>query len=383
MNKILLVSEIFPPQHGGSGRWFWEVYSRLASADVIVAAGTYPGYESFDETHQLEIVRLPLAFSEWGLSSSGALHNYWRTLGQVTRLARKSSVEEVHCGRCIPEGWVALLHRMRSGIPYVCYVHGEDVETAATSRELSWMVRRVLSSAKYLIANSHNTAEILKRRWRLPGDRIRVVHPGVDTRKFVPKSRDDVVRRRLGWNRRPVVLTVGRLHERKGQDMMIRALEHVHQYVPNALYAVVGGGEDLVRLRELSNKGGVSDSVRFYNEVDDPTMIEMYQQCDVFVLPNRQVGRDIEGFGMVLLEAQACGKPVIAGMSGGTAETMIQGKTGLVVSCDEPLTLAKAVCELLQREDMRLRFGHEARKWVVDNFGWEIVTQKALAVFQN
>ena len=99
--------------------------------------------------------------------------------------------------------------------------------------------------------------------------------------------------------------------------------------------------------------------------------MECYQQCDLFVLPNRQVGQDIEGFGMVLLEAQACGKPVIAGASGGTAETMQPGETGYVVPCDQPDELAAMVAELLLDPDRRTRMGEAARSWVVEQFDWD------------
>jgi phosphatidylinositol alpha-1,6-mannosyltransferase len=244
------------------------------------------------------------------------------------------------------------------------------------------MVRRVLFSAKYLIANSHNTASILENNWRVRSDRIRVIHPGVDTKKFVPHPFDLTVRERLGWGQRPVILTVGRLQKRKGQDMMIRALVELHDNLPDTLYAVVGGGEELTSLKELAVAEGVHDSVIFYGDIDDLTMIEMYQQCDLFVLPNRQVGRDIEGFGMVLLEAQACGKPVVAGQSGGTAETMIPGETGLVVSCNEPASLARAIREMLENDEQRRRFGHAARVWVTQNFDWEIAAQRAFQQFR-
>ena len=111
--------------------------------------------------------------------------------------------------------------------------------------------------------------------------------------------------------------------------------------------------------------------------------MQCYQQCDLFVLPNRQVGRDIEGFGMVLLEAQACGKPVIAGASGGTAETMQPGETGYVVCCDEQRKLAAIVAELLLDPDRRTRMGESARSWVVERFDWDVLGTEAADLFEK
>ena len=148
------------------------------------------------------------------------------------------------------------------------------------------------------------------------------------------------MRARLGWGERRVVLTVGRLQKRKGHDMMIRALPAIRRAVPDVLYAIVGDGEERAALEQLAEQEGVRQSVQFLGEVDDETLVRCYQQCDLFALPNRQVGGDIEGFGMVLLEAQACGRPVLAGASGGTAETMRVPETGRVVPCDRPQELA-------------------------------------------
>ena len=134
---------------------------------------------------------------------------------------------------------MCLALRWLTGVPYLCYVHGEDVAAAATSREQRFLARRVLRRAACVIANSHNTERILLDEWHLPTERVRVLHPGVDTERFVPAPRDYGVRGRLGWGERRVVLTVGRLQKRKGQDMMIRALPALRRAVPDVLYAVL------------------------------------------------------------------------------------------------------------------------------------------------
>jgi phosphatidylinositol alpha-1,6-mannosyltransferase len=379
----LVLSEIFPPKTGGSGRWFWEVYRRLPRDHYVIAAGEDARHKEFDRSHDLRIERLPLTLRAWGLRSVEGLRGYWRALTHLRPLARARRVRRVHCGRCLPEGLMALALKLSSGVPYLCYVHGEDVSTAVNSREHTWLVRRVLAGADFLIANSRNTAEILRTEWRVHPERVCVLHPGVDTRYFVPAETDPAVRARLGWGRRPVVLTVGRLQKRKGHDHMILALRSVRRTIPDVLYAVVGKGEEGPELRALVQSQGLDGHVQFLGEVGDSDLRHCYQQCDLFALPNRQVDRDIEGFGMVLLEAQACGKPVLAGDSGGTAETMRIPETGRVVCCDGPDDLAAQVTELLADQELRGRMGAAGRNWVVEQFDWEALARKAARVFRH
>src|SRR5438067_96216 len=127
--------------------------------------------------------------------------------------------------------------------------------------------------------------------------------------------------------------------------------------VPDVLCAIVGDGDERQVLRDLAAAEGQGDRVQFLGELDDEATIGCYQQCDLFLLPNRQVGQDIEGFGMVLLEAQACGKPVIAGASGGTAETMSIPETGTVIDCTTPDRLAEVVTDWLRDPARRERMG--------------------------
>jgi phosphatidylinositol alpha-1,6-mannosyltransferase len=151
--------------------------------------------------------------------------------------------------------------------------------------------------------------------------------------------------------------------------------------VPDVLYAIAGEGEEHRALEALVAREGLAESVQFLGEVDDPTLVQCYQQCDLFLLPNRQIGSDIEGFGMVLLEAQACGRPVVAGASGGTAETMQVPRTGRLVSCEAPDELAALVASLLADPGMLERMGQAAREWVVERFDWAALSRQAQDLF--
>jgi phosphatidylinositol alpha-1,6-mannosyltransferase len=381
----LLITEVFPPLVGGSGRFFWEIYRRLPRQDYIIAAGEYPDQEAVDRAHHLRVVRAPLKLSTWGVFSLRGVLGYRRGLKPLWRIVRSERIRMLHCARPLQEGLMGWWIHRWTGIPYFSYVWGEEVNHATSSRELTCLTRRVLHRAAFLITCSRNTERLLVEQWQVPAGRIRLLPPGVDVHRFVPAARDPAARAALGWHGRPVVLSVSRLDKRKGNDQMILALHAVRKAVPDVLFAVVGDGEEEQPLREMVRREGLEAHVQFLGSIgmDDPRLIQCYQQCDLFALPNRQVGKDIEGFGMVLIEAQACGKPVIGGTSGGTADTMSVPETGLLINCEGPDQLAAAVTELLTDHARRERMGRAARAWVLDNFDWDVLARKAEQIFHD
>lgn len=380
--KTLLLTEIFPPAVGGSGRLFWEIYSRLPPERYLIAAADVPGAAEFDRTHSHTVLRLPMQLGDRGLRKWPSLKYYLRTAWRVRRLVKEHGVDMLHCGRNLPEGFVGYLVNKMCGVPFVFVSHGEDIGVTKTSREMTWMTRRVMKRATAAIANSFNTRRMLLEDWGYPENKIHVLQPGVDAAKFVPAAPDAGFRAEVGWAGRTVLLTVGRLQKRKGHDTVIRALPAVRAKHPNVLYAIVGKGEEEGGLRALAAEVGVADAVQFLGGIDDSQMTKCYQQCDLFVLANRTVGvGDIEGFGMVLLEAQACGKAVVAGDSGGTGETMSVPDTGRVVNCDGPEKLAPVLTELLGDPNELAAMGRRGRAWVEWRFDWPQVAARAAEVF--
>ncbi|WP_417737609.1 glycosyltransferase family 4 protein [Rosistilla oblonga] len=372
--KALVISEVFPPQTGGSGKWLWEIYKRQPVGNFVMAVGDSlaAGEEELSYPHAIHRIDLSMKFR--GIRSLDSLAAYTRQFRSLGKLVRAENVTVVHAARPLSEGLVAWALKQRYGIPYLCYVHGEDVAVATTSRELKLVTRPVLKGATKLIANSHFTAGMLRDEWGIDPQRVQVMHPGVDTSCFRPREIDEAGSR---WPGRFVLLTVGRLQQRKGHDTVIRALPELLIKFPNLLYVIAGNGEERQRLQALAEQLGVLQQVEFLGEISDAALLDCFQQCDVFVLANREVGRDAEGFGIVLLEAQACGKPVIAGDSGGTRDTLRPSETGYLVDCQSCEALVNLLTGPMSDKAHRVEMGKLGRKHVVDNFDWASLAVEA------
>jgi len=380
--KFLLITEIFPPKIGGSGRWFWEIYSRLAADTYIVAAGCDPLANEHDAMQNLNCLRWPLTFNSWGIASVPSVKSYCKLFNLLRDAVKSRNIESIHCGRALPEGLLGWMSWKWFGIPYLCYVHGEELPTYHSSREYKFLSQLVYSNAHRVIVNSENTRKSFLAHTGIAHS-VRVMHPGVDIDFFRHQEPNGDMRRQLQWHDKKVILTVGRLQKRKGHDHLILALNFIREHIPDVLYVIVGEGEEQDSLEKLVTSESLQEHVLFAGKVDDATMLACYQHCDLFVLANREVDGDFEGFGMVLLEAQACGKPVIAGKSGGTSETMIPGETGLLVDADKPEDIADAIVQLLGDRERLREMGERAQEWVRENFDWRVLTVQAENIFSE
>ncbi len=393
--RALVLTEVFPPKIGGSGRHLWELYRRMPKGSYVIAAGEDPEQAAFDATHDLDLHRVPLSFPSVFIRPS-TLSHYRGALGALRKIIRENEITCVHAGRSVPEGFLAWMLKRTMGIPYICFAHGEEINPSNTeeapawhqrriyhSRELALVLGLVLRNASRMIVSSRNARRILTTRWGMPETKISLLHPAVDTSRFRPAHRAPETRARLGWGDRPVVLTVGRLQKRKGHDVLISALPELRRAVPKILYAIVGSGEEREALERLAAETDVTEHVQFLDEISDDELIEAYQQCDLFALPNRQIGGDIEGIGIVLLEAQAAGRPVLAGDSGGTSETMRIPETGLVVPCDGPDQLTRSLAELLADPPRLDSMGRKGREWIMSTFDLQTRSEQMHELFSR
>jgi phosphatidylinositol alpha-1,6-mannosyltransferase len=204
----------------------------------------------------------------------------------------------------------------------------------------------------------------------VPRDKIHVVYPGVDPHRFHPRIDGSDIRRRFAPNGEILILSVGRLQRRKGHDLAIGAMARLARQFPTLRYVIAGDGEERERLEALVAWHGLGDHVHFAGALADEDLPRYYAACDVFLLPNRLDGRDVEGFGIVFLEAAACARPVVAGNTGGVPEAVEHGVSGLLVSGTEVGELSAVLATLARSSALRRRLGEAGRARVLANFTW-------------
>jgi len=361
---VLLLSELFPPAIGGSAVLFGEIYSRLGNIPVRVVSDG------------VEMVRYGL-----GVTSPRSLLRYLRLAVRLRASGR--AVAMIHCGRALPEGVAAWMSKCFGGPHYACWAHGEDVSMALTSRELTLLMRKVYGGADVVFANSVNTRRML-RELGIADDRIHIVYPGVDTQRFRPDVDAAALRQRLAPRGETVLLSVGRHQARKGHDLMIQAVRQLTQEQHRLLrYVIVGNGEERSRLEALVDQCGVREQVTFAGEVPAGMLPQYFAACDIFVLPNRIEQGDVEGFGIVFLEAAASGKPAVGGRTGGVPEAVADGVTGLLVSGTDVAELSAAIARLLDSEPLRRSLGEAGRARVVREFTWESAADKVASLHRQ
>lgn len=369
-DPILLVSELFPPAVGGSAVLFWNVYGRLKDVPVTVLTSTVPAGSSEHQDGAFSIVPTSLNGTYRGVRPAAALRQHVRVASAIRNQIRRQPAW-VHCARPLPEGAAAWLAGFLPGAAprYVSWVHGEDLSAALTSREHGWLARRVCLTAAAVIANSHFTARLVETLG-VPPTRIRVVYPGVDPSRFRPDV-PPLVLPGLRPAANPVLLSVGRLQRRKGHDTVIEAITALRDELPQLQYLIAGNGQERARLETLASDRGVADRVTFLGEVGDTELPGLYAASDIFVMPNRGDAHDVEGFGIVFLEAAATGRPSIGGRSGGAPEAVLDGQTGLLVNGTDQLELAQAIRTLAASPSLRIGMGSAGRARILESFTWE------------
>jgi phosphatidyl-myo-inositol dimannoside synthase len=383
--RTLVLTERYLPEIGGSFVWFANVYRRYPPGSVCILTRSYPGAEGVDANFPgIETIRLKLERYSWLRPES--LMVLLKLVSRGLWTIRRHAVEIVHAGKLLPEGFVARLLWKATGVPYVVYAHGEEIALLGDNPEYARhypTLRAVYRDAAAVIANSDFTTERLTHFGANPSKIVRI-SPGVDCSLFSPAEKDPVLVERLGLADKLVLLTVGRLQRRKGHDNVLRALRQVLQQVPNLVYLIVSDGEERLALEQLAKELNVDQAVRFVGEVPGPDLSRYYNTCDIFILANRTLSNgEFEGFGIVFLEASACGKPVIAGNSGGTADPVRHGWNGLRVDASQPMEIAEAIVGLAKDPARRAVMGSLGRELAESEYEWEQVTERILALSRD
>ena len=359
--RTLVVTNDFPPQVGGVQTFVHALVRELPADRVAVLAPRSAGARTFDEGEPYRIERADDTF----LWPRPALAD------RIEGLAHEHGAEVVLFGSPVPLSGVGPALDRR-GLPYVTLAHGFEYWMSIAPGAHTFL-RYGTSRASSVLVCSRFIARVV--RTAVPrGVPVAALRPGVDPQRFRPDLPVDDLRERLGVAGRPVIVCVSRLVPRKGQDVLIRAMHRVRSRVPGAVLVLVGGGEDRERLEGLAASAPAA-SVVFAGQVPEEDLPQAYAIGDVFAMPcrDRFAGLEVEGWGIVFVEAAACGLPVVAGDSGGASEAVLDGETGIVVDGADVEAVGDAVADLLADPARARRMGAAGRARVESELSWERV----------
>ncbi len=373
MSRTLLITNDFPPRPGGIQQFVHNLALRQPPGSVVVYASTWKGAAKFDADQPFDVVR----------ENTSVLLPTPGVARRAARLARAYDCDTVWFGAAAPLGLLATGLRRRAGIARaVAQSHGHEVGWAALpgARGLLRRVARGVDVVTYL--GEYQRVRLARAVDGLAT--LRRLAPGVDVDAYSPAVDGSAVRARYGLTGRPVVVCVSRLVPRKGQDALIRALPAIHRRVPDAALLVVSGGPYRSALERLAREAGVARDVAFTGSVPWEELPAHYAAGDVFAMPcrTRRRGLDVEGLGIVYLEASATGLPVVAGDSGGAPDAVRDGETGYVVSGRDLAAIADRVATLLGDADLARRMGAAGRAWVEAEWRWQAQAERMRALLR-
>lgn len=369
MPSILLVTNDFGPRAGGIETFIAGLLERIPKGEVIVYTASQSGSESFDK-RWLDIFGVRVI-----RDSSKILLPTPRVIRQVRKVIEQSGVEKIWFGAAAPLALSARYLRVGSIKKILALSHGHEAWWSKVF-PFNLAIREISRSVDVVTYLGQYTGSAMKKHFK-SGAKLVKIAPGIDVNHFKPDSdisKINRVRAELNVGSEPLILCVGRLVHRKGQDRLIEAMPKVLAARPDARLLFIGQGPRKAKLDSLIAKYGIQSSVIFLGNIAYSDLPKYLNAADLFVMPSRSrlMGLEVEGLGIVYLEASACALPVIAGDSGGAPDALIDGQTGFVVDGLDINQIADRVLYLIENPRVAQEMGEAGRAWVESDWSWDI-----------
>jgi len=371
----LFITNDFGPRAGGIETFVHGLIERLPKGSVIVYTSAQPNAAEFDakwlEDFGVEVIR----------DHSKILLPTPSVIKSCQKLISNRKLSKVAFGAAAPLGVMARAMRRAGAQTIVALTHGHEVwwsKVPPFTLAIRYMSRN-LDAIAYL--GNYTKGEISKALRKSDVSKLVQIAPGIDVEHFVPTD-SSKLRAELGLTNKSVIISVGRLVHRKGQDKLIASLPAIKAAVPNVHLVLVGVGPHQAYLEKLAVKLRVADCVTFIGRINYAELPKYICVGDIFAMPSRSrfFGLEVEGLGIVYLEASACGLPVVGGSSGGAPDAVLVGETGVVVDGTKTLEIAEACIELLNNPELCALMGANGRAWIIENWRWEIWAGKYAAL---
>ena len=370
-SPVLFVTNDFGPRAGGIETFVIGLIERRPFGQTIVYTSEQTGSEEYDKAWK----------SEFGVTvvrdRAKILLPTPRVAGNLARIIKESNIQVAAFGAAAPLGLLSASMK-RAGIrKTVALTHGHEVWWAKVF-PFNLALRKIGSSMDSLTYLGEFTKRAISQSLsKTSAQKMVKIAPGIDVDHFSPQNSTQL-RKELKLENKRVIVSVGRLVHRKGQDHLIQSLPEILKSVPDAHVLMVGQGPYLSHLKKLVARHNLADHVSFIGRIQYAQLPQYICAGDIFAMPSRSrfFGLEVEGLGIVYLEASACGLPVIAGSSGGAPDAVLNGVTGLVVDGQNNQEIAAAAIRLLSDMDQAKQMGAVGREWIIENWRWEIWSQR-------
>jgi len=374
--QILCITNDFGPRAGGIETFVIGLIERLPKNSVIVYTSSQDGSDTFDkawlDNYGVEVIR----------DKSKVLLPSLRVGRAVRKIARERSISTVFFGAAAPLALLSQGLRRAGVLRIVALTHGHEVWWAKVW-PFSWAIRRIGSGVDHLTyLGSYTQSQISRSLSKRAQNAMVKIAPGIDTEHFAPQESASQLRAELGLTDKKVIVSVGRLVHRKGQDTLVEALPAILSSVPDAHLIFVGEGPYKDYLVKRASELKVTQAITFIGRIQYAQLPRYICVGDIFAMPSRSrlAGLEVEGLGIVYLEASACGLAVIGGKSGGAPDAVLEGETGFAVDGTSPQDVASAAIKLLSDPALAQQMGARGRKWIIEEWRWEIWSQRFAAL---
>ena len=365
MSHTLFITNDFPPRPGGIQTFVYELVRQFPSSDVTVLSSTWEGAKQFDQSHDFDVVR----------ADTKVLLPTPETLSLARKIIVAKNVKTVIFGAAAPLALLAKPLRALGVTRIIAFTHGHEAGWAKTpgTKQALKKIGNDVDVLTYL--TQYTKQEISKGLSKSAVAGMRQLLPAVDPQFFNPGNQvaGSLLREKVGFANRPTIVSVSRLMARKGHDELIKAMPELKKRIPGIALLIVGDGSYRNNLEKLITKLDLELDVHLTGKVPYLELPAWYGAGDVFAMPcrTRKAGWDVEGLGIVYLEASATGLPVIAGNSGGAPEAVAEGKSGFVVGGTDQKSLIEKIDLLFKDAKKQKEMGEFGRQWILDNWTWD------------
>ncbi|MEI6597163.1 MAG: glycosyltransferase family 4 protein [bacterium] len=359
MRNFLLFTLEYPPFKGGIANYYDNLVRYWPASAKATAGEPKLGEIKVLNNNDGRLINNKLPLLKW-LPACFVLH----------KKIKQEKINHILVGQILPLGTVALICAKFCKIKYSVFLHGLDLSSAVLSSRKKWLTGKILQNADKIICANGYTADLTGQFFTLSANKIVTANPAADLTPPPEPAQISKLKKQHDLTDKIILLSVGRLVKRKGFDKVIECLPEILKKIPNLAYVILGDGEEMENFKFQIKNLKLENNVKIISNVSDEERNAWYGLCDIFIMTSRNIAGDFEGFGIVYLEANLAGKPVIAGRSGGVGDAVIDGLNGLLVNPEDTSQITSAVIKLALNPGLRQKLGERGKERAINDFNW-------------